>query len=119
EAEGFREPVHVASEGTEHDTWDDDVMEMGDQEHAVVHLPIHGRHSQQHTRQSPQYEGHHETNGPEDRRRESYAPAIHREQPTEDFDPGGHADNHACDTEDGVDAGARPHGEEVMEPHHH
>jgi hypothetical protein len=47
EAERLREPVRVAGEDAEQDARDDDVMEVGDEEQAVVHLPVDGRHREQ------------------------------------------------------------------------
>ena len=91
EAERLGEPIYVAGEGAEYDARDDDVVEMGDQEQAVVHLPIDGGHGQQHAGQAAQDERHHEADGPQDRHRESDATAVHGEQPVEDFDPGRHA----------------------------
>ena len=44
-------------------------------------------------------------------------PAKHREQPVEDLlAPVGIRDDHRGDAEERVDAGARPHGEEVVQP---
>jgi len=51
EAEGLGEPIIIAGNDAEQHAGDDDVMEMGDQEQAVVHLPIDGRQGQQHARQ--------------------------------------------------------------------
>ena len=48
EAERLGEPIVVAREGAEHDAADDDVMEVRDQEQAVVHLEIDRRNGQQH-----------------------------------------------------------------------
>ena len=64
EAERLGEPIHVAGEDAEYDARDDDVMEMGDQEQAVVHLPINGGHGEQHAGQAAQHERHHEADGP-------------------------------------------------------
>jgi len=64
EAECLGEPINVAGEGGEYDARDDDVMEMGDQEQAVVHLPINGGHGHQHAGQAAQDERHHEADGP-------------------------------------------------------
>ena len=91
EAERLGEPIGVAGKGAEQDAGDDDVMEMGDQEHAVVHLPVDRRQSEQHTGQPAEDEGDHEADGPENRHRELDAPAIHREQPVEDLTPVGTA----------------------------
>src|SRR5262249_5381226 len=43
EAERLGEPINDPGEDAEYDARDDDMMEVGDQEHAVVHLPINGR----------------------------------------------------------------------------
>src|SRR5262245_52815622 len=52
EAERLGEPIYVTGEDAEDDARDDDVMEMGNQERAVVHLPIDGGHGEQHAGQA-------------------------------------------------------------------
>ena len=95
EAECLGEPVVVAGHHAEHDAADDDVVEMGDQEQAVVQLEIGGRHGHQHAGHAADDEGHHEADRPQHRHREADAPAVHREQPVEDFHAGRHRDDHA------------------------
>ena len=53
EAERLREPVGVAREGAEQHAADDDVVEMRDQEQAVVQQEIRGRHRDQHAGEPP------------------------------------------------------------------
>ena len=43
--------------------------------------------------------------------------APHRRQPVEDFDAGGHGDDHGGEGEEGVGAGAHADREHVMRPH--
>ena len=67
EAERLGEPVIEAGHHAEHDAADDDVMEMRDQEQAVVQLEIGGRHGHQHAGHAADDERHHEadaTTGP-------------------------------------------------------
>ena len=116
EAECLGEPVIVAGHRAEHDAADDDVMEVRDQEHAVVQLEIDRRHGQQHAGHAADDEGHHEADGPQHRHRESNAAAVHREQPVEDFHARRHRDDHAHDAEEGVDVRAGAHGEKVVQP---
>src|SRR5262249_44807836 len=66
EAERLGEPIYVTGEDAEYDARDDDVMEMGNQERAVVHLPINGGHGEQHARQAAQDGCHHEADQPQD-----------------------------------------------------
>src|SRR6185369_17147118 len=70
EAECLWKPVIVAGDGPEQNTRDDDMMEMSDQEDAVVHLPIHSRQGQQKPGQAAEDESHHEADCPKHRYRE-------------------------------------------------
>ena len=60
EAERLREPVIVAREHPEHDAADDDVVEMGDQEGAVVQHEIDRRDRQENAGQAADDERDHE-----------------------------------------------------------
>src|SRR6516164_9079429 len=53
---------------------------------------------------------------PQHRGREADAAAVHREQPVVDLHPGADRDDAGGDAEEGVDVGARPHGEEMVHP---
>ena len=74
EAKRFGEPIKDSGEDGEYDARDDHMMEVCDQKHAVVHLPVNGRHGQQHAGQATQDEGHHEADRPQNRHRESDTP---------------------------------------------
>ena len=88
EAERLGEPVSVAGEGAEQHAADDHVVEMGDQEQAVVQDEVGRRHRQQHAGHAADDEGDHEAERPQHRRREADPAAIHREQPVEDLHAG-------------------------------
>ena len=116
EAEGLREPVGVAGERAEQHAADDDVVEVGHQEKAVVQHEVRRRHGQQHAGHAADDEGDHEAERPQHRRGIDDPAAIHREEPVEDLHAGRHRDDHRGDAEDRVDVGAGAHGEEVVQP---
>ena len=70
---------HEDVDDAKHDARNDHVMEMGDEEKAVVHLPIDGGHGQQHAGQATQNERHHEADGPQNQHGESDASTVHCE----------------------------------------
>ena len=118
EAERLGKPVLVAGEHAEHHAADDDVVEVGDEEQAVVEHEVGRRHGEQHAGHAADDEGDHEAERPQHRRREDDAAAVHREQPVVDLHARGHGDDHGGDAEDRIDVGARAHGEEVVQPDH-
>ena len=74
-------------------------------------------HGQQHAGHAADDEGHHEGNRPHHRQIEGDAATVHGEQPVEYLGTRRDRDDHGCDAKEGVDAGARAHGEEVVQPH--
>ena len=76
EAECLGEPVIVTRHQAEHGATDDDIMEMRNQEQAVVQLEIGGRHSHQHAGHAADHERHHEADRPQDRNGEPDAAAV-------------------------------------------
>ncbi|EMH73405.1 hypothetical protein EHI8A_167850 [Entamoeba histolytica HM-1:IMSS-B] len=116
EAEDLREPVDHAGEVAEHGAADDHVVEVGDQEQAVVQHEVGTRYRQQDAGHAADAEGHDEAQGPEHRRGELDAALIHGEQPGEDLHPCRDRNDHGRDAEEGVDVSARAHGEEVVQP---
>ncbi|KAG0956919.1 hypothetical protein G6F31_012558 [Rhizopus arrhizus] len=116
EAEHLRPPVGDAGEHAEHHAADDDVVEVGDQEQAVVQHEVDGRDRQHHAGHAADGEGDHEADGPQHGRGELHATAEHGEQPVEDLHAGRDRDDHRRDAEEGIDAGTGAHGEEVVQP---
>ncbi|KAG1402222.1 hypothetical protein G6F59_012932 [Rhizopus arrhizus] len=116
EAEHLRPPVGDAGEHAEHHAADDDVVEVGDQEQAVVQHEVDGRDRQHHAGHAADGEGDHEADGPQHGRGELHATAEHGEQPVEDLHAGRDRDDHRRDAEEGIDVGTRAHGEEVTMP---
>ena len=115
-AERLRPPIGDCREERENHASDDDMMEVRNQEHAVVQDKIGGRYGKQYARQTAGDEGGHERERPQHRRVEADAAAIHGEQPVVHFDAGADGNNAGGDAEDGVDVPARAHGEEMMQP---
>ena len=118
EAEGFREPEGEASQIAEHRATNDGVVEVGNQEQAVVQHVVSTRYGQQNAGHAAHGEGHHKAQGPQHRRGELHAAAKHGEQPVEQLHPGRHRNDHGGHAEERVDVGTRAHGEEVMQPDH-
>ncbi len=116
EAKGFRPPVGQTCEATEYHAADDNVMEVRDQEQAVVQNEVRARYRQQHAGHPTYGEGHDKADSPHHRRVEDDATLIHGEQPVEDLNPGRDRDNHGGNTEEGVYVRAGTHGEEVVQP---
>ncbi len=116
EAKGFRPPVGQTCEATEHYAADDNVMEVRNQEQAVVQNEVRARYRQQHAGHPTYGEGHDKADSPHHRRVEDDATLIHGEQPVEDLNPGRDRDNHGSNTEEGVYVRASTHGEEVVQP---
>ena len=116
EAERLGEPVGVAGHQREHDAADDHLVEVGDQEQAVVDDEVDRRDGQQHAGQAADHEGQHEADQIMHRHGEADPAAVHREQPVVDLHAGRDADDHAGDAEDRVDVGAGAHGEEMVQP---
>ncbi len=92
------------------------VVEVGDQEHGVVDREIDGRNGQQYPGDAADDEGHQEADGVEHRSIEAQAAAVHGEEPVIDLHARRHRDDHGHDAEKCIDAGARTHGEEMMQP---
>ena len=88
EAERLGEPVGDAGKAGEQHAADDDVVEMRDQEQAVVQLEIGRRHREQHAGHAADDEGDDEADRPQHRRRKADAAAIHREHPIVDLHAG-------------------------------
>ena len=65
EAKGFRPPVGQTCEATEHHATDDDVMEVRDQEQAVVQHEVCARYRQQNAGHTAYGEGHDKANRPQ------------------------------------------------------
>jgi hypothetical protein len=118
EAERLGKPVLVAGEYPEQHAADDDVVEMGDEEEAVVQHEIGRRHGEQHTRDPADDERDDEAERPERRRLEDHAAPVHREQPVVDLHARGDGDDHRGDAEDRIHVGAGTHREEVVQPDH-
>ncbi len=118
ESESFGEPVGVAGHDREHDRSDDHIMEVGDQEKAVVNDEIDWRNCKQNAGQAADHEGNHEPDRDSASGREPHAPAVHREHPVEDLHTGWNRDDHARNAEYRVDVRARAHGEEMVQPDH-
>ncbi|KAF5294113.1 hypothetical protein FQA39_LY19357 [Lamprigera yunnana] len=75
------------------------------------------RHGQQHARHAADGESEHEANRPQHGHGELDAAAVHGEQPVEDLRARRDRDDHRGDAKERIDAGARAHGEEVVQPH--
>ncbi|KAG1250743.1 hypothetical protein G6F68_012647 [Rhizopus microsporus] len=116
EAEHLREPVGKAGQVAEQRAADDGVVEVCDQEQAVVQQEVRARDGQQHAGHATDGEGDQERDGPQHRHAELDAAAVHGEQPGEDLHAGGNGDDHRHDAEEGIDAGTGAHGEEVVQP---
>ncbi len=114
ETECLGEPVVDAGEQAEEHAADNHIMEMRDQEQAVVQREVRWWHGEHHAGHAANDEGHHEGHRPQHRHIELHATAIHGEQPVEDLRSGGNGDDHGGDAEERIDAGARTHGEEVV-----
>ena len=84
EDEGFREPVSQTCEATEDHTTDDYVMEVGNQEQAVVQHEVSTRNRQQNAGHTTHREGDDEANGPQHRCIQRDTALIHGEQPVPD-----------------------------------
>ncbi len=114
----LRAPVGDAGEHAEHHAADDDVVEVGDQEQAVVQHEVGWPGPPAVTPVMPPMTKVtmkpmvHSTG-----ECEVHATAEHGEQPVEDLHAGRDRDDHRRDAEEGVDVGTRAHGEEVVQPH--
>src|SRR5262249_25655749 len=64
EPERLREPIGDTRQRAEHDAANNDIMEMGDQERAVVKHEIDRRYRQQHAGQAAHDESNHEADKP-------------------------------------------------------
>ncbi len=117
EAEHLGEPEAHAGEASEDHAADDDVMEVRHEEQRVVQHEVRARHREQHARHATDRERDHEAHRPQHRRMIADAAAEHREQPVEKFHAGRDRDDARHDAEEGIDVGARAHGEEVVQPH--
>ncbi|MCY1170566.1 hypothetical protein D9M73_106430 [compost metagenome] len=73
-------------------------------------------HGEQNAGHTADDEGEHERDGPHHRQLITDAAVIHGEQPVEDLRARRDRDDHRGDREERVDAGARAHGEEVVQP---
>ncbi len=116
-AEGLGEPVVDAGEQAEQHAADDHVVEVGDQEQAVVQHEVGRGHGQQHAGHAADGESGHERHGPHHGQLEADAALVHGEQPVEDLRARGDRDDHRRDAEERVHAGAGAHREEVVQPH--
>ena len=65
EAEGFREPVSQARQSAEKNGADDNVVKVGDQEHALMNKKVGRRHRQQNAGHAADHKGDDEADGPE------------------------------------------------------
>ena len=90
---------------------------MRDQKQAVVQHEVRRRHRQQHAGHTANHEGDDKCDGPHHRKLVTDATLVHGEQPVEYLSPGRDRDDHCRDAEKGVDAGARPHGKKMVQPH--
>src|SRR3954452_21749155 len=102
ESECLRKPVGKACERAEQYAADNHVVEMGDQEHAVVKQEGGWRYRDQDAGGSPSDESPHDPRRPYHRGRETDAPAVHREQPVIYLHSGWNGDDHARYPEDRV-----------------
>nr|GEU28569.1 hypothetical protein [Tanacetum cinerariifolium] len=116
-AERFREPEVNTGKQTEHHAADDHVVEVGDQEQRVVQHEVGWRHCQHHAGHTTDDKGQHEAHGPQHRYFVADAAFVHGKQPVEDLGAGRDRNDHRRDAEERVDAGARTHGEEVVQPY--
>ncbi|MNT33121.1 hypothetical protein D3C72_1690330 [compost metagenome] len=92
-------------------------MEVGDQEQAVVQHEVSWWYCQQYAGHAADGEGDHEADRPQHRQFKADTAAVHGKQPVEDLRARRDRNDHRRDAEEGVDAGARTHGEEVMQPY--
>ncbi len=115
-AERFREPVGHTSHTTKHHTTDNHVMEVCDQEQAVMQHEVCAWYCQQNTGHTTDREGDQEANCPQHRRVHLNAALIHGEKPVKDLNAGWDSDNHRHDAEEGVDVCACTHRKEVVQP---
>ena len=79
EPKRLREPVVDTRQRAEHNAANDDIVEMGDQERAVVDHEIDRRHRQQYAGQAADDKGDDETDGEQHRRPKHDPAAEHRE----------------------------------------
>ncbi|MNP04780.1 hypothetical protein D3C76_967070 [compost metagenome] len=92
-------------------------MEVSNYEQAVVQHEVSTWNSQQNASHATDGEGDHEAQGPHDRRGEAQTALVDGEQPVEQLHTGRNGDQHRRQAEEGVDAGAGTHGEEVVQPY--
>ena len=118
EAERFREVEAEACDVTEYCAADDHVMEVSNNEQAVVQYEVSTRDGQQYASHAADGEGHHEAQGPQNLAGEAQTALVDGEQPVEQLHPRRDRNQHRRQTEEGVDAGPRTHGEEVVQPNH-
>ena len=117
EAKNLRSPEVHATDVTEVHTTDNHVMEVGNQEQAVMQHKVgtgDGHHNTGHTTDG---EHHHEANSPIHASMVLDATLIHGEQPVKELNTGRDGDDHGCDAEEGIHVRTSAHGEEVMHPH--
>ena len=119
EAERLREPVSVAGERAEQHAADDDVVEVRDEEQAVVQHEVGGRHREQHAGHAADHERDDEAERPQHRRRTKTTrpPNIVNSQ-LKTFTPVGTAMIIVEMPKIALTSGPGPHREEVMQPDH-
>ena len=90
---------------------------MRDQKQRVMDREVDCRVGQENAAHAADHEGRGKGDREQHRRGEADATARHRQDPVVDLDPGRNPDRHRRHAEDGVEVGALPHREEVVEPH--
>ena len=103
ESRGLREPVAVACEEPEKRARDQHVVEVRDEEKAVVNEEVGGRQGHQHACHAAHCEGDEESEHPVHGRGKGHAAPVKGEEPVEDLDPGRNGDQHGGDAEHRID----------------
>src|SRR3954470_18664421 len=111
----LREPEVQTGVRGEDDRAEDDVVEVRDDEVAVVHVPVQRRAGQQHPGQATEQEGDQEADREQHRRLEGDLAPPHGADPVEELDPGGHRDQVRQEGEERQQH--RAGGEHVVRPH--
>ena len=118
-AEHLRPPVEEAGEDREHHAAEERVVEVGDDEVAVVHLPVDRERGEVDAGEPADHEDGEKAERVEHRRVEVEVPAPERREPVEDLDARRHGNRHRRDHEEGVQRVRKPDREHVVRPHEH
>src|SRR5262249_13098985 len=96
-AEHLRPPVEESREDREHHTAEERVVEVGDDEVAVVHLPVDREGGEVDPRETSDHEDREEAERVQERRVEMEVAAPEGREPVEDLDPRRDGDHHRRD----------------------